>query len=433
MNTIKNYVSISWEYIITFLKWIVVSCIIGAVGGVIGSVFHLCVDYVTEFRLHHGIIILLLPVGGLAIAGMYHLFARKGALDTNRVLEAVRQKESVPFVMIPLIFISTVITHALGGSAGREGAALQLGGGIGYNTGKLLRMNKRNTHILVMSGMSSVFAALFGTPITAAVFALEVTSVGIFHYAALLPCIISSIAAFAISQAFGIAPVRFPGLNIAAFSPGCIGKVILLAAMCAWVAILFCAAIQKCEHISAKWLKNRYLRAAVGGAVLVLITCLVGNQDYNGAGMEVIEAALAGNAKPEAFLLKIVFTAITIAVGFRGGEIVPSFFIGATFGCVFGKILELDPGFGAAIGFVALFCSVVNCPLASLMLAIEVFGTNGILFFAIVCAVSYALSGNFGLYHSQELVFSKLHDEEVHQHTNESHKNLSCGQNDSRR
>lgn len=418
MDTIKKHVSISWEYIITFLKWIVVSCIIGAVGGVMGSVFHHCVDFVTEFRMHHGVIILLLPVGGLAIAGMYHLFARKGTLDTNRVLEAVRQKDNVPLVMIPLIFISTVITHALGGSAGREGAALQLGGGIGYNTGRLLRMNKKNTHILVMSGMSSVFAALFGTPITAAVFALEVTSVGIFHYAALLPCMISSIVAFAISQVFGIDPFRFPGLNVATFTPGCIGKVILLTVACALVAILFCTAIKKCEHFSAKWFKNRYLRTAVGGAILVLLTCLIGNQDYNGAGMDIIGRALTGSARAEAFFIKIVFTAITIAAGFRGGEIVPSFFIGATFGCVFGGVLGLDPGFGAAIGFVALFCSVVNCPLASLLLALEIFGAQGVLFFAIVCAVSYSMSGNFGLYHSQELVFSKLTDEEVHQHTN---------------
>lgn len=418
MDTMKKQVDISLKYIITFLKWGIVSTMIGAVGGFIGSVFHICVDSVTEFRMHHGWLICLLPIGGLVIAGMYHLFSCKGALDTNRVLEAVRQKDSVPLIMVPLIFISTVITHALGGSAGREGAALQLGGGIGYNMGSLLRMNKKNTHILVMSGMSSVFSALFGTPITAAVFALEVTSVGILHYAALLPCVIAAITAFAVSQAFGIAPVRFSNINIGAFAPGIFGKVILLTIACALVSILFCAAIQKCEHVSAKWLKNRYLRAAVGGAVLVLLTCLVGNQSYNGAGMEVIASALAGNAKPEAFLIKIIFTAITIAVGFRGGEIVPSFFIGATFGCVLGGLLGLDPGFGAAIGFVALFCSVVNCPLASMMLAIEVFGTKGILFFAIVCAVSYALSGSFGLYHSQELVFSKLTDEEVHQHTN---------------
>ena len=418
MERIKGQLKISGGYVVMFAKWILISVLVGILGGIIGSVFHIAVDYVTEFRMHHGFMILLLPVGGVAIAGMYHLFASKGHIDTNRVLESVRASGKVPFVMVPLIFLATVITHGLGGSAGREGAARQLGGGIGYNVGKALRLKEKGIRIIVMAGMSSVFAALFGTPMTAAVFSLEVTCVGAFHYLGLLPCVIASLTAFQVSQMFAIPPVRFSGVMIEAISVPLMAKVIVLALLCAVVSMLFCKAIHTCEHAMSKRIPNRYLRAVIGAIVIILLTILVGSQDYNGAGMHIITKAVSGQARPEAFLLKILFTAITISAGFKGGEIVPAFFIGSTFGCLMGSVLGMDVGFAAAIGFVALFCGAVNCPLASIFLSLEVFGAEGLAYFAVVCAVSYLMSGNFGLYHSQEIVFSKLDDEEVHVHTN---------------
>ena len=194
-------------------------------------------------------------------------------------------------------------------------------------------------------------------------------------------------------------------------------KVVILAVLCAAISILFCVAIKKCEHGMEKLIRNNYLRAAAGGAVIVLLTLVVRTHDYNGAGMEVISRAISGEARPEAFILKIIFTAITISAGFKGGEIVPAFFIGSTFGCVCGSLLGLDPGFAAAIGFVALFCGVVNCPVASMMLSLEVFGAEGIIFFAVVCGVSYMMSGYSGLYKSQKIVYSKLSDEYIDANT----------------
>ncbi len=417
METIRKNLKSSWNYIIVFLKWIIISVTVGILGGILGSVFHIAIDVVTEFRHVHPMILLLLPVGGIFIAGMYHLFASKEKIDTNRVIESVRKNSRVPLVMIPLIFIGTVITHGLGGSAGREGAALQLGGGIGYNFGKLIRLKEKDMHIVVMAGMSSVFTALFGTPLTAAVFSLEVTNVGTLHYAGLLPCVIASVTAFHISQMFGIPPVRFLDIPVDSMTVLMLGKVMALAILCALVSILFCTALHKTEQYMSKWFKNRYLRAVVGGAAVVLLTAFVGSQEYNGAGSEIIARAMVGEARPEAFLLKIVFTAITIGAGFKGGEIVPAFFVGSTFGCIMGSLLGISPGFAAAIGFVALFCSVVNCPLASIILSVEVFGAEGILFFAVTCAVSFMLSGRYGLYHSQEIVYSKLDGEEVHVYT----------------
>ncbi len=413
MEFIKNTVNSALEYIKFLVKWLIAAAVVGAVGGIIGSLFHISIDYATELRAEHSWLIFLLPLGGVLITAMYRLFKKSGKIDTDRVIESVMAEKKVPIVMAPLIFIATVITHLLGGSAGREGAALQLGGSIGYNLGRAARMKKDDIHMIVMSGMSAVFSALFGTPLTAAIFALEVISVGTIHYAAFVPCIISSIFAYKIAMLFGISPVHFSTVIFEPLSANVMLKAIVLAILCAVVAILFCTSIKKCEHYAKKFMPNRYLRAFLGGAIIVALTVAIGTKDYNGAGMDVISRALSGAARPEAFALKIIFTAITISVGFKGGEIVPAFFIGSTFGCVCGAILGLEPSFGAALGFVALFCSVVNCPLASIMLALEVFGVDSILIFATVCGVSFMMSGYSGLYKSQKIVYSKLSEEMI--------------------
>ncbi len=407
-----------FKYSSAFLKWIIISLIVGVIGGIIGSIFHICIDKVTEIRVENDYILYFLPLGGLIIAGMYHLFSSKGKIDTNRVLESIRDNEKVPLIMMPLIFLSTVLTHFFGGSAGREGAALQLGGSIGYNIGKVFRLNKSSMRIIVMSGMSAVFSALFGTPITAAVFSLEVVTVGMVHYTGLVPCSISAITAFMISRMFGLGSVRFLDVPVEAFTLPIFIKVAVLALLAAIVSILFCVAIHKCEGLADRFIHNRYLRAFTGGLIIVILSLLLKTRDYNGAGMDVIESAMNGQANYEAFLLKIVFTAITIAAGFKGGEIVPAFFIGSTFGCVAGSLLGINPAFGAAIGFIAVFCGVVNCPLASIILSIEVFGAEGLMFFALACSISYMMSGRFGLYHSQRIVYSKISDEYIDGITN---------------
>ncbi len=414
MNTIRLNFKNSLSYIKTLLKWLIIAGVVGVVGGVIGSVFHETIDAVTHIREENRFVMYFLPLGGLVIVWLYSIMPSKGKIDTNRVIDAVKKDdEKVPLIMTPLIFISTVITHFLGGSAGREGAALQLGGSIGYNLGKVCRLNKIDMHTVVMSGMSAVFAALFGTPLTAAIFSLEVISVGAMHYAAIVPCVVSAVIASQIALAFGLHPVHFDLSVIPNITLGAVSQVVVLSVLCALVSILFCVAIHKCEHYMEKWFKGKYIRAFAGGVMIIALTLILGTYDYNGAGMDVITRAIGGEARYEAFLLKILFTAVTISAGFKGGEIVPAFFIGSTFGCVAGSILGIDAGFGAALGFVALFCGVVNCPVASIILSVEVFGAEGILFFAIMCAVTYMMSGYFGLYKSQTIMYSKLSDEQI--------------------
>ena len=411
-RNLKNSCKSAGKYLLTFLKWFVLAAVTGAVGGAVGALFHLSVEYVTGVRKAHAWIVLLLPVGGLAIAGLYKLSGKKD-IGTNEILDAVRSPQGVPALIAPLIFVSTVITHLFGGSAGREGAALQLGGSIAGLIGKIARLDEKDMHIMTMCGMSAVFSALFGTPITAAVFALGVISVGVIYYAGLLPCVVSAFVAYFISTFMGTEPVAFTVSNIPAFSLKSCLLTALLAAICALLSIGFCLGLHGTHKLFAKLFKNTFVRAVVGGLIIVALSLICRSRDYNGAGMDIVERAVGGNAKPEAFLLKFIFTAVTVGSGYKGGEIVPTFFVGATFGCAVGGLIGLDPGFAAAVGLVSLFCGVVNCPLASIFLSIELFGAQGMPLFALAAAVSYLLSGYYGLYSSQKIVYSKLRAELV--------------------
>ena len=403
-------------YVQTLFKWVLLGGVIGAVGGVVGSLFHLGVNYATAIRGAHPWILYLLPVGGLAIVGLYKLCHLEGK-GTNAIIESVHFGESVPILLVPVIFVSTVITHLCGGSAGREGAALQIGGGLGYEAGKLLHLGEKDLPLATLCGMSGVFSALFGTPLTATVFALEVISVGVLYYAGLVPCITAAMAAFGVSTLMGVEPTRFtvsmPPVTLETMVP-----VVALAILCAVVSILFCRGLHGVEHLLKRTLKNPYLRVAVGAAVLIGLTLLT-NGDYNGAGMEVIGRAIAGQADPWAWVWKLLFTAITIGCGFKGGEVVPSFFVGAAFGCVAAGWLGLPAGFGAAMGLVSVFCGAVNCPLASIILSVELFGSGDLLYFAMACSISYLISGYCGLYSSQTILYSKLRAEFINVRTHE--------------
>ena len=418
MDRLKERMAHIGLYVAALLKWMAVGALVGGVGGFVGAAFHLGVSYATAVRQAHPWILYLLPVGGVVIAGLYKLCRLEGK-GTNAVIESVHFGKSVPTLLVSLIFVATVITHLLGGSAGREGAALQIGGGIGYRTGTLLRLGEKDLPLATLCGMSGVFAALFGTPLTATVFALEVISVGVLYYAGLLPCITASLTGYYIATVMGVEPTRFT-VAMPALSWPTLGLVTALAVGCALVSILFCRGLHITERLAEQWLKNSFLRAAAGGLIIVLATLALGTTDYNGAGMDVIQRAVEqGQADGWAWFLKLAFTAVTIGCGFKGGEVVPSFFVGATFGCAAGGLLGLPPSFAAAVGLVAVFCGAVNCPIASVILSVELFGAGGMAYFAAACAVSYLLSGYCGLYSSQTILYSKLRAEFINVHTKE--------------
>ena len=399
----------------SLLKWLPLSLLVGALLGVVGTAFHHAVDIATELRGHNPWIIWLLPVIGAVIALIYKVLGLKKDPGTNIVLRSVYTDDKIPFRLAPAIFIGATLTHLAGGSSGREGAALQLGGSIASCIGRGLKLNKKDLVIITMCGMSATFSALFGTPLTAALFPVEVISVGTMHPSALLPCLIASLTGFGIAGLFHVAPTAFTVANIPAADVWTIGKTILLGILCAAVAVLFCSAMHAAGHLYQKYVPNTIVRGAVGGTIVLILTLLVGTQDYNGAGMHMVEAAIAGSVFAGAFLLKILFTAVSLGAGFKGGEIVPVFFVGATFGCIAAPLLGLPATFGAAAGMVAVFCGVVNCPIASFLLSVELFGGQGLILFAVIVATSHLMSGYIGLYHDQRMPYSKYIPEFINQ------------------
>ncbi len=403
----KAYYKKGKFHILKFLKWTLVSIITGLVVGSFSTLFAFIMNTATEFRHNNDYILYFLPLAGLVTVFLYSLFKYKNDKGTNLVLSTIHAKSQIPFRMAPLIFITTILTHLFGGSAGREGAALQLGGSIGNQLGRWFRFDDADTRVVVLCGMSAAFSAVFGTPMAAAVFSMEVVSVGVMYYAALVPCVFSSLIASYFAVNFGVRGSNFKGLDFPALDFLNTAETVGLSLLCALLSIAFIVLLHTTGDLFRKYLKNPYLRIAIAGSAIVLMSVLLGTRDYNGAGIDVIARAIKGDAVPYAFILKMVFTAITIEAGYRGGEIVPAFFIGATFGCTFGHIIGFSPSVCAAVGLISVFCGVTNCPITSLLISFELFGGNGIHFFMIAIAVSYFMSGYYGLYKDQTIVYSK--------------------------
>ncbi len=402
-----------------FIKWLAFSLLSGTLIGSAGTVFHYCMTWANEMRLLYPCLILLLPAAGLLIVGAYHLMHDEKDAGTNLVLAAIHSGKHIPLKIAPLIFISTVMTHLFGGSAGREGAALQLGGSIGNSLGRLLKFDEKDQHIMIMCGMSAAFSALFGTPMAASIFSMEVVSVGIMHYAALVPCVIASLTAKGVAEYFNVMPEQFLITELPEFTLTTGTAVAILAILCAGISTLFCIMLHSGEKLYKKYLPSPYLRIFTGGTFIVILTLLVQSQDYNGAGMPIIARCFENDYEPSAFLLKMVFTAVTLGSGFKGGEIVPSFVIGGTFGCLFGNFVNFSPALCTAAGMGAVFCGVTNCPITSLLICFELFGFSGMPYYLLSIALSYMLSGYYGLYHSQKIVYSKYKTEFINRKTHE--------------
>lgn len=388
-----------------FLKWLCIGVIMGGIIGLVGALFHFCSAEAEAFRGDNTWLIYLLPVAGAAIAYFYDAMKYSHDKGTNLVLLAVRDNKIMGIHHALCIFVATVLTHLCGGSSGREGASLQIGAALGSFSGRKLKFGEDDKRIMTMCGMSAMFAAVFGTPVTAAIFAMEVVSVGIFYYSAIIPCVTSALTASYISSLFGNTHLQV-SVNVPKADLILYLKIALIGAICAGISVLFCHVIGK-THKLFKKIKNHALRAAAGGAIVVLLTLIVGDYTYNGTGGEMIVSAFTKSPFFGAFLIKMVFTAITLGSGFKGGEIFPVFFIGSSFGSVFAPLLGLDCSVGAAVGMTAIFCGVTNCPIASMLLSIELFGGEGIGMYALVCAVSYMLSGYGGLYSEQKILYSK--------------------------
>lgn len=390
-----------------FIRWLIISVVIGILAGCVGAGFNLSLKVISVFRASYPAIILGLPIGGLLIVYISRV-TKDETQGTNLVIEAIHNNEQLQLRMTPIYYLYTIITHLFTGGCGKEGTSLQIGGSIGNKVGNFFCVNEKNKVIATMCGMSAAFAALLGTPITAAIFSMEIASVGIMYYSALLPCSISALIGFGISRAIGAEFYNFHIIKVPPMDYIIMINIIILGIICALASMFFCGVMHKARFIYGKYCENKYIGIFIGGTIVVLITILLQSQDYMGAGMEVIERALNGQATMIDLFLKVLLTAIILGVGYKGGEIIPALFIGAILGCCVGKFMGMNPSLWAALGMMGVFCGITNCPLASLLLSMEFFGYVGVPCFLLVVGVSYMLSGYSSLYKSQKILHSKV-------------------------
>lgn len=402
-----------------FVKWTLISVLIGIIAGLIGTAFGHGVLWATGiWRANHWTLFLM-PVFGLLIVWLYRVSKEEKNRGTNMVIESIYSSEEISVKTGPLIFVTTILSHLASASAGKEGAALQLGGSLGNLIGKVIRLDEKDKKIAVMCGMSACFAAVFGTPLAAGVFSMEVISIGVIYYAALVPCLFASFIGAGISGKLGLTPEHYEIGEILPFDLEGAGIAVLLGVACAAVGVLLCIALHRSDHLYKRFFPNPYIRVLAGSAIFIVLTLIFRDRSYNGGGLHLIERCFDGEGVPYyAFLLKILFTSVALGAGFRGGEIVPTLCTGATLGYFIASLFGLPAGLCAAVGMVSLFVSVTNCPVSTVLMAFELFGFEAMPYFSIAIAVSFTLSGYYGLYSSQKFVYSKIRTEYINRKSN---------------
>ena len=391
-------------------RGLLLGLVVGLLVGAWGGLFARLLEGAALVRQQTTWAMFLLPLAGIMVVWLYRRGGIKTAGGTDLIIQAARGEQPVSRLLAPVIFLATLLTHCFGGSAGREGAALQLGGSLAEFVRKGVRMGEEFQDLAIMCGMSAGFSAVFGSQITAALFALEISCVGMLPLGALFPCVVSSITAGTLARAMGVRAVSF---YLTASTPGPVqyGQVLVLAVACGLLSMLVCYAFDGVRAGLERLFPNPYLRVVAGSVGVILLTLLLGSKEYLGTGDALIYGAIHdGQADPVAFAWKILFTALTLGCGLKGGEIVPSFAIGATFGCVVGPLLGLPAPYAAGVGMISMFCGVTNCPLSALVLGFEVFSFCNPGGFLMAVAASFLVSGYGGLYAKQKFAFSKRPD-----------------------
>lgn len=381
-----------------FLSDISLWLLIGVLCGVVGSAFSKTVGLATNIRLQNGWLICFLPIAGLLSVAVCN-FSKTQTVSTVDVFSSAKQDKKLPLLLAPAVFVATAITHIFGGSAGKEGAALQIGGGILAVVSKIFKVPEKTRNTLVLCGMSGLFSAAFGTPFAAAVFAIEAVRLKKRDILQIFPCIVSGMSAFVIALGLKTEPERFSIGAMPTISFKTCLIVLLISVSAALVGAVFCKSLHLAHKLFKKAIHNEYLRIFVGGVIVVLLTVLIKNGDYNGSSAQKIaEIFETGNVKYEAFALKLIFTVITMGCGFKGGEIVPSLVIGSALGGAIAMLTGLAVPFGAAIGIAALFCGVTKCPVTSVVICFELFSFKAPIFIIFAVLISLLLSGKSSLY-----------------------------------
>lgn len=405
---------------VAVMKWIALGGAAGILTGTASAFFLTALDYVTEQRLHSPWLLFMLPLGGVLVSWLYFRYGLNSAKGNNLLLEQIRDTadaaapgpeagyERIPLRMAPLVLVGTLVTHLFGGSAGREGTAVQMGGSLAEALGRLVRLSPLDRKVLLMCGISGGFGSVFGTPLAGTVFALEVAAFGTLSHAALLPGFISAwVGDLVTTRLWGVQHVHYsPGI-IPAVETVAVLKVVAAAVLFGLASRTFSKLTHGMKRLYARWLANPLLRSAVGGLVVIALVLAAGTRDYLGLGLPLIAGSFQDEVSPFAFLWKLVFTAATLGAGFQGGEVTPLFAVGATLGHSLAGILHLPVPFLAALGFIAVFSGAANTPLAAVLMGIELFGSEGAVYIFLACTVSYLFAGHTGIYASQRIGTAK--------------------------
>ena len=423
-KSIKRYSKELLVYLRHMVIWFFLAAAIGLVVGSVSITFAYLDGRANAFRTSNPWVLFCLPLIGIIITLIYQIGGVSAERGTNLVISTLQAKSHLPHRMAPIIFVSTILTHLGGGSVGREGAALQLGGSIGSSISRIpfikyLRDDPGNRRIAVMCGMSAAFSAIFGTPMAATIFSMEVVSIGIMHYSALFPCVIAANEAHRFAFFLGFDEETFYIASLPDLTAELFMHILILSCACGILSSGFCVLLSKTHKLFGLLFKNPYLRALIGGLIFIGVI-LVFNRDYMGAGMNLIESAVKGQERPYDFILKMGLTALCIGCGYKGGEIVPSLSIGALFGALYAKIAGVShlSALFSEIGMTAMFCGVTNCPVTSILIASELFSFRGTQYLLIAVAASYVISGYYSLYADQNIVYSKFHNKYVNHRAN---------------
>lgn len=402
---IKNYIDLTrFEQIIFgyILKWLIITSVAGALIGSASALLLSSLNWATDFRENHLWIIGLLPLAGLVIGLMYHYLAGTAAKGNNFLIEEIRSSHNIiPFKMAPLVYIGTVLTHLFGGSAGREGTGVQMGGAIADFLSRVFRMHPYDRKIMVQIGIGAGFASVFGTPLAGAVFALEVIIIGRMRYDAILPIFLSSFFANYACHAWGIKHTVYSMTEVPELGVTVLLWVLLASIFFGLTAKLFSKSIVFWGSTAKKYISYAPLRPFVGGILIAAFVWVMGTTKYIGLGVPVIVSSFTETQMWYDFLLKLILTTFTIGVGFKGGEVTPLFFVGATLGSALSAVIPLPLSFMAGIGFVAVFAGATNTPIACTLMGIELFGVEAGMYLGIACVASYLFSGHTGIYTAQ--------------------------------